>query len=122
MSGRSQTVVVDNEKSYCGTVDSGVPQGSVLGPLLFLLYINDMPNGITSTTRLFADDTIMYRPIKNEQDAILLQKDLDKLAEWETKWQMEFHPQKCQVLRITRKAKQITTNYYLHGHQLELVK
>ena len=56
------------------------------------------------------------------QDAILLQKDLDKLAEWETKWQMEFHPQKCQVLRITRKAKPITANYDLLGHQLELVK
>ncbi len=69
---------------------SSVPQGSVLGPCLFLYYINDMPDKITSKVRLLADDTIMYMAIMNDSDTTTLQRYLDKLAEWETKWQMQF--------------------------------
>ena len=102
LSGRTQAVVLEDEKSYTGNGISGVPQGSVLGPCLFLIYINDMPDNITSTVRLFADDTIAYLAIKSPEDANTLQEDLDRLAEWETRWQMEFHPEKCQVLQVTR--------------------
>ena len=119
---RKQVVVVEGEKSDSINVESGVPQGSVLGPSLFLFYINDMPEGIRSRVRLFADDTIVYLTITSDTDADYLQEDLDKLAEWEGKWKMAFHPDKCNVLTITRKRKPIVREYQLHGHTLEAVK
>ena len=94
----TQAVVVDGESSTHIDVESGVPQGSVVGPSLFLLYINDMPEGIKSTVRLFADDTIAYLTISSDKDSNDLQNDLDKLALWQTKWKMSFHPDKCNVL------------------------
>ena len=92
---RKQVVVVEGEKSDSINVESGVPQGSVLVPSLFLFYINDMPEGIRSRVRLFADDTIVYLTITSDTDADYLQEDLDKLAEWEGKLKMAFHPDKC---------------------------
>ena len=76
---RKQRVVVDGIQSNLVTVDSGVPQGTVLGPILFLLHINDLPSVISSKVRLFADDCLVYREIKNRQDQIALQKDLNLL-------------------------------------------
>ena len=73
---------MEGETSTSIPVESGVPQGSVLGPSLFLFYINDMPEGIQSTVRLFADDIIAYVTISSDADAANLQQDLDKLAEW----------------------------------------
>jgi hypothetical protein len=122
---RKQVVVVEGEKSDYINVESGVPQGSVLEPSLFLFYINDMPEGIRSRVRLFADDTIVYLTITSDTDAdyiLYLQEDLDKLAEWEGKWKMAFHPDKCNVLIITRKRNPIVRAYQLHGHTLEAVK
>ena len=98
LSSRTQTIVLDGTRSYEGEVVSGIPQGSVLGPCLFLYYINDLPDGLTSTTRLFADDTIIYVTVSSTSHAEALQADLDRLAAWEAKWLMEFHPVKCQVL------------------------
>ena len=121
LSTRTQTVVLDGERSYEGEVVSGVPQGSVLGPCLFLYYINDLPEGLSSKIRLFADDTIIYIAVSSTEDATILQADLDRLADWETKWMMEFHPAKCQVLTITKKRKQIRHNYTLRGTSLEHV-
>ena len=73
-------MVVEGESSDFVDVESGVPQGSVLGPSLFLYYINDMPENIISTVRLFADDTIAYLAITSDLDSKTLQSDLDKLA------------------------------------------
>ena len=115
LAGRSQRVVLDGEKSYNADVLSGVPQGSVLGPCLFLFYINDMPEGLhqETTVRLFADDTIAYLAVTNNQDAEKLQEDLTKLEKWEQTWQMKFHPDKCQVPTITRKKEPIHFDYVL---------
>ena len=100
---------------------SGVPQGSVLGPLLFLLYINDLPQNIQSQVRLFADDTAVYLTVTSLEDANILQSDLDTLEEWERTWDMEFNPGKCQVLHITRSRQPLQSQYTLHGQVLESV-
>ena len=125
LENRTQRVVVDGAFSSEAKVTSGVPQGSVLGPCLFLFYINDLPNQLSSTVRLFADDTIVYRTIHNSDDETKLQEDLDKLAEWEKNWQMEFNPDKCKVLRIAKSKMQnlnLNTHYNLHGKSLEMAK
>lgn len=118
---RTQAVLVEGSSSPFCEVESGVPQGSVLGPSLFLYYINDMPLGLSSRLRLFADDTIAYLTVSNTTDAETLQSDLDKLASWEEKWKMVFHPEKCNVISITRKRKTTKCDYKLHGHILESV-
>ena len=120
LSGRTQRVVVEGSSSDSAPVVSGVPQGSVLGPLLFLLFINDLPDNITSNTGLFADDCIVYRQIYSPEDCRVLQDDLDNLARWESKWGMAFYPQKCSVLSITRSRSPIKFTYKLKGHVLEL--
>ena len=83
--GRSQTVVLDGESSDELPVLSGVPQGSVLGPILFLLYINDLPENVQSQVRLFADDTAVYLTVQDPNDSGRLQSDLNVLQEWEKK-------------------------------------
>ena len=121
---RTQVVVVDGEESGTAPVTSGVPQGTVLGPALFLVYINDLPDGLASQARLFADDCILYRVIDSDADTELLQSDLRKLESWEREWAMEFAPEKCQVLTITRKKKEnvIVKNYKIHDHCLDRVE
>ena len=79
---RKQSVVVDGKQSSLIDVVSGVPQGTVLGPLLFLLHINDLPSVVSSKVRLFADDCLIYRNIKNKEDQIALQKVLNLLENW----------------------------------------
>ena len=81
--GRSQRVVLDGVQSSSISVSSGVPQGTVLGPLMFLVYINDLPNCIKhSTVRLFADDCIIYKDISSSKDTRLLQMDINSIAKW----------------------------------------
>ena len=96
-------------------------QGTVLGPLLFLIYINDLPNCVNSSTiRLCADHCLIYKEIHSQHDTEYLQADLDALQTWERRWLMSFHPQKCQLLRITRKPSPIAAQYNTHGHVLEV--
>jgi hypothetical protein len=122
LADRSQKVVCEGHQSTSANVMSGVPQGTVLGPLLFLAYINDLPDATNSTIRLFADDALLYRRINSISDAEKLQEDLIALQEWENKWQMSFNPDKCEVLRITQKKKNIIDyRYSIHGHTLALV-
>ena len=117
-----QRVVVDGIQSDLVTVDSGVPQGTVLGPILFLLHINDLPSVISSKVRLFAEDCLVYREIKNRQDQIALQKDLNLLENWGSKWGMRFNAAKCNIMRMSRKQTPISTQYELSGQVLEEVK
>jgi hypothetical protein len=98
---RKQRVVIDGESSEWVNVESSVPQGTVTGPLDFLLFINDLPDNITTNVRLFADDCILYTTVAGPEDAGKLQQDLDTLTKWQTTWQMEFNPQKCYVMHIT---------------------
>ena len=83
LTGRSQKVLVEGKSSSSVPVASGVPQGTVLGPMLFLLYINDLPDNVSITTRLFADDSLLYRSIRTEEDRRILQKELRSLEAWE---------------------------------------
>ncbi|KAL9985425.1 hypothetical protein ACROYT_G007837 [Oculina patagonica] len=116
LTGRTQRVVLEGESSDDAEVLSGVPQGSVLGPCLFLFYINDLPESLVSNIRLFADDTIVYLTIHSDSDTQVLQR--DKLAEWEILWKMEFHPDKCEVLGVGRKRAMVQNDYILHGKHL----
>ena len=116
---RKQRVVIGGEHSTWTQVMSGVPQGTVLGPLLFLTYINDLPNNINSSIRLFADDCVLYREIKNEIDSQELQKDLNSLMKWECDWQMNFNPKKCFVMRLTHARHMTRFNYILGDKSLQ---
>ena len=100
--GREQCVVIDGCKSSNKPVLSGVPQGSILGPILFVLFINDLPSGLSEGTNiaLYADDTKIWRPITCENDHRILQTDIDYLNEWATQNKMKFHPKKCKVVSI----------------------
>ena len=96
-------------------------QGSVLGPCLFLFYINDLPDNLSSTVRLFTDDNLLYLTVESQSDTNSLQKDLDELENWENRWLMEFNIDKCQILRVTHKHDPLYHEYTLHGKILESV-
>ena len=100
LTDRRQRVVVDGEVSSWKSVLSGVPQGSVLGPILFLVYINDLEEGVTGNILKFADDTKLFTKTKEIGDKQNLQDDIDKLVKWSEKWQMLFNFGKCKCLHI----------------------
>ena len=116
---RKQRVVMDGEFSDWVRVESSVPQGTVTGPLFFLLFINDLPDGISTNVRLFADDCILYTNVASPEDAGRLQADLDKLTEWQDKWQMDFNAKKCYVLRITHAKQPQKYTYTLNNTELQ---
>ena len=122
LTNRSQRVTLDGTSSNEVNVRSGVPQGTVLGPLMFLIYINDIGENITSNLRLFADDSLVYFAIETPQDCLTLQKDLDKLSLWASKWQMTFNVTKCKTLSITRKRNPIYHQYSMNNQPLESVR
>ena len=80
-------------------VTSGIPQGSVLGPLLFVIYINDLPNSIISDIYMFAD-TKIFKIITSDIDCQILQKDINELKKWTDTWLLELHPDKCKTMTI----------------------
>jgi len=98
LTGRTQRVVVEGHGSRTVEVSSGVPQGTVLGPILFLAFINDLPHHVKSQIRLFADDCLLYRPVKCIEDSLALQRDLASLEKWSDSWGLSFNAQKCHVI------------------------
>ena len=97
LSERSQTVIVEGKQSENLPVTSGVPQGSILGPLIFILYVNDISDGCSSTVSSFADDVKIFRKIKSTSDSDVLQNDLKLLKIWAKRWKMYFNVKKSYV-------------------------
>ena len=101
LSNRSQSVTIDGTISSELPVTSGVPQGSILGPLLFIIFINDLPDSVQSAAPLlFADDTKCIKAISSPHDSILLQDDLTALTNWSSNWELTFSNSKCKLLSI----------------------
>ena len=110
-----QRVVVSGETSVWSAVSSGVPQGSILGPLLFIVYINDLDEKMTSTVLKFADDTEISSNSQQE-----LQRDLDTAVKWAQTWQMQFNTSKCKVMHVGHRNERAI--YNMGNHRLEEVE
>ena len=96
--GRKQRVLLNGIMSEEKTVTSGVPQGSVLGPTLFLTYINDIVDSVTCNTKLFADDLLIFQVLENNNSIVNFQRNLDRLEEWANRWEMKFNVSKCNAM------------------------
>lgn len=120
LTNRSQFVFANGHNSSSREVHSGVPQGSVLGPLLFLIYINDLSSVISSTIHLFADDCVIFREITNDNDVNVLQSDLNATSNWCENLLMDLNIKKCKIMRVFRTS---TTSppYYLNNIPLDSV-
>ena len=114
LTGRKQQVCVNGTTSETTHVVSGIPQGSVLGPVLFVMYINDLPGCVSkaNTVKLFADDTKLFTRSDNVGATEKLQEDLGRLENWSKNWQLHFHPDKCSVLRLGNKKSD--ASYFMH--------
>ena len=122
LTGRTQVVRVNGSVSESAPVLSGIPQGSVLGPLMFVIYINDLPEAINSYSFLFADDTKVFREINSKDDAFALQSDIDSLQHWSNKCLLQFHLDKCHVLTLGKFDNiRYTHRYRIYEHELEHV-
>ena len=121
LTGRTQLSCLGRKKSCTSGVTSGVPQGTVLGLLLFLVFINDIPDAVKSNIHLFTDNALLYRTIHSSEDATVLQDDLTHLQSWEKTWQMAFNPDKCEVLRVTNKKQIVDAHYSIHRTTLHTV-
>jgi hypothetical protein len=123
LTDRYQRVVLDGVYSDWLPITSGVPQGSILGPLLFLVYVNDLPSytNSQSTIALFADDSKLYKSINLPDSTLHLQNDLNNLHKWSLDWAMKFNKSKCKALRVSRKKTKIVSQYYLDGQPPECV-
>ena len=131
LQGRKQRVILDNSSSEYIDVLSGVPQGSILGPLLFILFINDIYMGLDNDTNigLYADDTKIWRNIYSEHDCAILQKDINTLYDWSIKNRMHFHPEKCKILQIHNNEPLCTKllplakhHYFINGEFIEFIE
>ena len=120
---RKQRLVVNGVKSDWAPVLLGVPQGTVLGALLFSLYTHEISSDTESEIRIFADDCVCYREIKDKEDTLKLQRDINRLGSWVRKWGMRFQPVKCNMMQLTRKRiNKIHASYTLEGTDLENVE
>ena len=117
LNNRYQAVVIKDSKSAVKEVTSGIPQGSVLGPIMFIIYINDLPDVVNSYVKIFADDTKLFRIIANNEDQQLLQSDLKALYNWSIKWQLKFNESKCKVIHYGNRN--LNCPYTLNNIELE---
>ena len=120
LSSRYQTVTINGEKSQPRDVTSGIPQGSVLGPTLFTIFINELPSIVESLVYLFADDTKIFRKMTVPSDSDDLQQDLNTLHEWTDTWLLRFHPGKCKIMNIG--PKDISSTYTLPNSTTSLLE
>ena len=120
LSERYQRVSIKQSYSKWSKVRSGVPQGSVLGPILFIIYINDLPGTVKASCSIFADDTKLIKKIANLKDAHHLQEDLNTLCEWANTWKLNFNATKCHILHIGKRNP--IYSYTINGNELEHVK
>ena len=121
LKNRKQRVVVNGKCSDWTNVISGTPEGSILSPLLFALYVNDLPDKIKTNCLLFADDVKLYHKISNQSDSLLLQRDLDSLCQWSADWKLSLNPIKCKAITLTLKKCPIPTVYKINNTELEHV-
>lgn len=119
-SSEEERVVLNGETSQWAPVESGVPQGSVLWPILFLVYINDISEGVTSRLSIFADDTKLYKHLNSDLDKEVLQQDIQTLHEWTKTWEMEFNVSKCSVVHLGFGNSR--SSYYLDGTEIPSAK
>ena len=119
LTGRTQYVSVRSARSSEAEVVSGVPQGSVLGPILFVLYINDLPDHVKCMLEMFADDTKIYGEVKGEEGIRKLQTDLDNLQLWSEEWLLRFNAGKCKTMHIGSGNKQ--HDYIMGNTKLETI-
>ena len=121
LQNRLHCVTINKCTSPTLSVISGVPQGSILGPLLFLIYINDLPSSLSSSKPLlFADDTKCLKTIRDLSDSQLLQSDIDSLSEWSNTWLLPFNPSKCVILRFFSSSPDLTPAYYLDNTPISI--
>ena len=120
LSNRQQRVCMRRQGSGWRSVISGVPQGSVLGPILFLIFINDIDCGVLNWILKFADDTKLFGKVNTSAEAASLQKDVDTLCNWASTWQMEFNVEKCKTMHLG--SRNVRHNYSMNGQKLEEVK
>ena len=118
---RRQRVVLDGVTSEWCAVASGVPEGSTLGPSLFLAFINDIPERLKLNCLLYADDLKLFRAVTDVRDGELLQNDLDQLHSWSRSWQITLNPTRCFHLRLSLKTKPLPVRFSIGGTQLSLV-
>ena len=117
---RSQVVTVNGESSSAGAVPSGIPQGTVFGPLLFVVYVNDILDNIDSERLLFADDAKIFRTITCKNDALLLQQDILQLEAWSEKWLLKFHSDMCHLLSLGKLENiKYCHRYQVNGQEIE---
>ena len=114
-------MILEGYQSSIIKVTLGVPQGSVLAPLLFLCFINNLPANIKCKIKLYADDVLLYSTINSLDDCLQLQSDLNTLEQWSIKWRMIFNPSKCEYLKITNKTHSIASHYHIQHHTIKEV-
>ena len=117
LDGRKQKVLVNGSTSSWKEIKAGVPQGTVLGPLLFLLYINDLPDNLDNPSRLFADDTSLlkvHRP--NEDVTMSLNQDMEKINIWTKQWKMSLNPKKTEAMTISNFRNPQVQNLSIDNH------
>ena len=121
LSGRRQRVIVNGKTSAWKPVTSGVPEGSILAPLLFSLFINDLPQNVHANCLMYADDVKIYRKITSPSDSRLLQDDLCRLSAWSARWGLQLNPSKCKAFTITLRRTPVQTSYYIDTTALNLI-